>query len=373
MIEYTERASGVPKIWVYTPEGFTGPERFAVEHWDTRQRMTIEASIPAAYVGIWTTDYQVSPEQFLKITLTPGQEIRFTRTYTLHVDGFAPEDGTGDGTVDVNDLGALSSAWLSEPGTADWEPACDVSAPADDRVDLRDLTALAGRWRQPGGLPAPVARWQLDETAGTMVLDERGQYPGALRNFPDDGSQWTAGAGSGGLLFDGIDDCVRIERCPAIAGTGPRTITAWVKFSDRPSANQAILSWGEPAPGRYWLLEVDASRRLRFSCGEGFAFASKLVGDTQWHHIAAVLDPLIPGSPRISDVRLYVDAKPQTVYEISEQPVDTGDVSSLTMGASHDPADARSFQGIIDDVLIYETALSPAHIDRVYREAPLEM
>jgi hypothetical protein len=370
MIEYTERASGVPKIWIYAAEGYAGPQRFSVEHLDLRQRATVEASIPAAYVGIWTTDYQVSPEQFLQITLEPGQEKRFTRTYTFRVDGFVPQDCTGDRTADANDLAVVSAAWLSEPETPAWDPACDVSSPADDRIDLRDFTALAGRWRQPQGLPAPVAHWRFDEAAGTTLLDERGRYPGHLHNFPDDGSQWTAGVADGGLQFDGIDDCVRVEEGPAIVDTSPRTIAAWIRLSERPSQNQAILAWGEATPGRYWLLDVDATRRLRFSCGAGFAYATKVVGDMRWHHVAAVLDPLVPGSPRVGDVKLYVDSQPQVVYEMAEQPIDTGVTSPLTIGASHHPQDAQSFHGVLDDIRIYETALSPAHIEHIYQETP---
>jgi len=368
MIEYTERVSSVPKVWVYAPEGYAGPHRFAVEHLDLHQRVTIEASIPAAYVGLWTTDYQISPEQFLQVTLAPGQEARFTRTYAFRVDGFVREDCTGNRIVDANDLAVVSAAWLSEPGAPAWNPACDVSSPADDRIDLRDLTALARPWRQVDGLPAPVAHWQLDETAGTMLLDERAQYPGTLHNFPDDGSQWVTGVSGSGLQFDGIDDYAQIEPVPTIAGTSPRTITTWIRLSERPSASQAILAWGEPAPRRYWLLEVDATRRLRFSCGTGFAYAPKVVGDMRWHHIAVVLDPLVPGSPRISDVRLSIDAEPQTIYETAEQPIDTGATNALTLGASHSPADAQFFRGIIDDLRIYDIALSPTHIDHIRQE-----
>jgi len=368
MIEYTDRAPSVPKIWVYTPEGYAGAERFAVEHLDLHQRVTVEASIPAAYVGIWTTDYQVSPEQFLQVTLAPGQEARFTRTYTFRVDGFVPQDCTGDRTVDHNDLSAVSAAWLSEAGAVSWNPACDVSSPADDRIDLRDFTALAGRWREPEGLPAPVAHWRLDETAGTTLLDERGEHPGDLYNFPDDGSQWVSGVSKGALQFDGIDDYARIEPGPAVAGAGPRTITAWIKFSERPSDKQVILAWGELAPGKYWLLEADATRRLRFSCGTGFAYTTKTVGDTRWHHVAAALDPLVPGSPRVSDVKLYVDGEPQIVYEMAEQPTGTGVANALTLGASHVPDDTLFFHGIIDEVRVYDAVLSAAHIDHVYRE-----
>ena len=368
MIEYMEKVSSVPKIWVYKPQDYAGPERFTVGHAETQQRLTIETSMPAAYVGIWTTDYQVSPEQFIQISLAPGEEARFTRTYIFRVDGFVPQDGTGDGTVDVNDLLLLSSAWLRRPGDIDWAPACDISSPADDRIDLRDFTSLAHLWRQEDGLPAPLARWKFDETAGTTAFDERGQHPAILHDFAGDDTQWVPGMNGGGLRFDGTDGYAEVAGDIGITGARPRTITAWIKLNDKPAANQAILAWGEHSAGKYWLLEVDASRRLKFSCGAGYAFASRLVGDTQWHHIAAALDPLVPDDPRVSDIRLYVDTRPQVVYEMAESTVDTGDTGGLRIGASFDPNESGCFNGIVDDVRIYDAGLSTTHVRLVYRE-----
>jgi hypothetical protein len=367
-IEYTDRASGVPKIWVYKPEGYEGPERFAVDFFDTRQRMLIDASIPAAFVGVWVTDYQVSPEQFIQITLTPGQEIGYTRTYVFCVNDSVPQDSTGDKTVDTGDLAAVSAAWLGEPGEARWQPACDVSSPADDRVDFRDLTALATQWRQDGGLPAPAAQWRLDDQAGTTALDERGQHLAVLDNFASDTSPWTTGISGGGLQFDGIDDSVTIDPCPSIAGEAPRTIMTWVKFTEKPSVDQVILAWEGSVPDGSWVLKADASRKLRFHCGDGYAVATRLVGDGHWHHIAAVLDPLISGNPRVSDVRLYVDAVPQIVYQMAERPIGAGPVDKLSLGSPRSPTDTP-FYGVMDDVRIYNAALRPIHISGIYREA----
>jgi hypothetical protein len=364
-IEFMDKASGVPKIWVYKPTEYAGPELCAVEHAETLQRVVVATSIPAAYVGIWTTDYQVSPEQFLQVTLAPGEEARFSRTYVFCIDGFVPQDGTGDGTVNGSDLALLASAWLSRPGAADWQPASDVSSAGDDRIDLSDFAALAGQWRQEAGLPAPIGHWKFDETAGTIAADERGLYPGVLSGFADDNSQWVAG----GLRFDGTDDSLEIDDLPTRAGGGPRTLAAWIRLSERPTANQVILAWGDPAPGRHWQLEVDANRRLRFACGAGFALASRLVGDTQWHHIAVALDALDPARPHVGDLRLYVDAQPQTVYELNEQDLGACTTESLRIGVPDDPTAGTPFNGVLDDLALYDTALSPADIRQVYREA----
>ena len=369
MLEYPQRISSVPKIWVYKPSEYAGPERFTVEHTTTEQRLFIESSIPAAYVGIWTTNYQVSPEQFVQITLAPGEERLFTRTYTFRVDGFVPQDVTGDATVDTNDLSRLSEAWLSEPSGAKWEPAGDVFCPPDDVIDLHDLAALAGQWRQEEGLPAPVAHWTFDETDGAVAYDMRGRHDAILQGFPADGSVWVVGRADGGLNFDGIDDYVEVADYAGIVGKAPRTVTVWVKVSEPPSANQAILAWGEPTPGRYWLLEVDSNRRLRFSCGEGYAIVSgRLIGDRQWHHIAVALDPIVADSPHVGDVRLYVDGRLQSVYDLIEHDIDTGDAENLRIGASHGEIASQPFAGIIDDVRIYDRALNPANIRHIYRE-----
>lgn len=369
MIVYMQKISSVPKIWIYKPEEYTGPELFAVEQMDTKQRLIIEASMPAAYVGIWTTDYQVSPEQFLQMTLAPGEKAEFTRTYVFRVDGFVPADGTGDSVVDANDLSLMSSAWLSEPNTVNWEPSCDTSSPGDDRIDLRDFGALARQWHQENGLPAPIAHWRLDETTGASALDERGQHDGVLHNFPDDDSQRVTGMNDGGLALDGIDDYVEVPGYPGIAGSHPRTVTAWVKASEIPAADQTLVAWGEQAPGRYWLLEVDTKRRLRFSCGTGFAVASdRLVGDKQWHHIAVVLDPILPDNPQVSDVRLYVDAQRQNAFETAEHAIDTGDAENLRIGAAHSADESGFFNGIIDDVRLFDAALSTANIRRIYTD-----
>jgi hypothetical protein len=365
-IEFTDKASGVPKIWIYKPQDYAGPELCAVEHTETQQRVVIETSIPTAYVGIWTTDYQVSPEQFLQVTLAPGEEARFSRTYSFRTNDSIPEDGTGDNTVNTADLSLLSSSWLRRPGDQDWEPACDISAVKDDTVDLRDFAALACQWRQEGGLPSPIAYWKLDETTGVTASDERGQHPGTLRNFPSDGSHWVVGASAGGLRFDGVDDYVEIGHLPVTALGHPRTIAAWIRLNSIPTAGQTLLVWGQEPPAEHWRLEVDANRRLRFLCGAGYAVATRTVGDTQWHHIAVALDPLVAGRPHISDIRLYVDGRPQAVYELDEQELAVTATEDLRIGSPYDPAASQPFDGIIDDVRIYDTALSPAHVRQIY-------
>ena len=137
-----------------------------------------------------------------------------------------------------------------------------------------------------------------------------------------------------------------------------------------PPATRPFSLGADRRSAEHWRLEVDANRRLRFSCGAGYAVASRVVGDLQWHHIAVALDPLVSGRPHISDIRLYVDARPQAVYEMNEQELAAdGMEEPQNRRPLSDSATSQPFNGIIDDVQIFDTALSPANVRQVYNAA----
>jgi len=364
MILYTKTISSVPKIWIYKPQDYLGPDTIAVEQSDIGQRVVIDSSLRSAYVGIWTTSYQVSPEQFIIVTLAPGEVAEFTRTYRFSTDGSVPQDCTGDRIINANDLSALCSAWLSEAGGASWNPSCDLSA--DDRIDNKDLAALGQVWTQDASGPAPAAHWPLDETAGAVAADSMGSYDGSLVGFSADNSQWVTGRVGGGLEFDGADDYVEVPGYPGICGRNPRAVFAWIKTRGTPTVRLPVVVWGRNQPGAYWLIEVDEDQRLRLSCGSGFISANEQqVGDGDWHHVAVVLDPVDVDHPLISDVLLYVDGKRRTIYKMEEARIDTDCIEDVRIGATHEPAD-NAFAGTIDEVAIFDATVTPTAVREAY-------
>ncbi|MCP4258717.1 MAG: LamG domain-containing protein [Planctomycetes bacterium] len=362
MVLYTKTISSVPKTWIYKPDDYLGPDTVAVEQSDIGQRVIIDSSLRSAYIGIWTTSYQVSPEQFVFITLAPGQHVEFTRTYKFSTDGSVRQDCTGDGIINGNDLFALSSAWLSEPDQINWDSSCDMSNPVDDFINFNDFTELAQVWNQDTNDPAPVASWSMDETAGMVAADSIGSYDGSLVGFSEDNSQWVTGHLGGGLEFDGMDDYVEVEGFTGVCSTKPRAVVAWIKTDGVPANNLPIITWGQKQPRGYWLIEVDEDQRLRLSCESGFISANQQqVGDGTWHHIAVVLDPVDSVRPLISDVLLYIDGQRRTIYKMQEAQINTGCIENVRIGAAHD-TDSNTFTGIIDEVTIFDIAVSPTAI-----------
>jgi len=366
MILYTKPITSVPKTWIYKPEDYLGPDTIAVEQSDFGQRVMIDSTLRSAYVGIWTTSYQVSPEQFVFMTLAPGESATFTRTYTFSTDGSIRQDCTGDHTVNESDLFAFSSAWLAAPGTAHWNSSCDVSDPPDDWIDNKDLAALGQAWNRDATNPAPVAYWAFDEATGLAAADGVGSHDGSLIGFIGDDSQWVTGHVGGAIEFDGLDDYVEFDGYPGVGGTNPRAFVAWINTQEISTEILPIIAWGQDKPGAYWLVEVDEDQRLRLSCGSGFVSANEQqIGDGDWHHIAVVLDPIDPERSLISDVLLYVDGERRTIYTMEEADINTGDSENVRIGASHGP-DTNTFGGLIDEVAIFDRVVGLTAIQRAF-------
>jgi len=71
-----------------------------------------------------------------------GWGIDFTGSPT----NISSEDFDLSGYVDVDDLAILAAAWLAQPNDDNWNPACDISSPADNIINFLDLAVFAASW-----------------------------------------------------------------------------------------------------------------------------------------------------------------------------------------------------------------------------------
>lgn len=78
-----------------------------------------------------------------------GTEVVDMGAYELAWSYIGDFDGECD--VDFKDFAILALAWLTEDGEAGYNPVCDISIPADNYIDLRDLGILCRHWLWRGG------------------------------------------------------------------------------------------------------------------------------------------------------------------------------------------------------------------------------
>jgi hypothetical protein len=219
----------------------------------------------------------------------------------------------------------------------------------DGIVDAQDLEVLMSYWGQEVEDPTLAAYWKLDEAEGSIAEDSVGDNNGIV--FGDAVWQPDDGMIKGALQFDGIDDYIETDFVLNPA-EGAFSVFAWIKGGD---PGQVILSqtgganWisADPSEGNFMTELVPPTTRSPFP---------PLVSDTQitdgdWHHIGFVWN----GAYRT----LYVDG---VVVAEDIQSNLASSSNGLYIGTGKNLGAGTFFSGLIDDVRIYNKALSQAQI-----------
>jgi hypothetical protein len=204
---------------------------------------------------------------------------------------------------------------------------------------------------------------------GTASLQAQYQFEG---NTNDSSGNARNGTAMGGPLFvagkvgqaislDGIDDYVNIDGYKGVLADAngvqqPFTITAWVKTID--TGDRTIASWGTNSN----MLRVDFrlfQGRLRVEHGAGNVQGDTTLNDDKWHHVALTM--IRGATVSYPDVQLWLDGKDDTTASTDPDAFSiTADVD-MAIGYCATAA-ARYFLGAIDDVRLYDRALSPAEV-----------
>jgi len=211
-----------------------------------------------------------------------------------------------------------------------------------------------------------VGYWPLDEGSGKVAHDASGNgHDGTL----DHGPTWVAAAdakmGTGALLFDGTDDRVSIDGFDVEGGTGI-TIACWFNASnlDTPGNDPRMVSKatsGENAD--HWFM-LSSSREggikiLRFRLRtDGITDEKKAHPDgtielNVWIHATIAWDG---ATMLIYKNGVEVGSLPKTGN------LDVDPSVGMAIGNQPDGAENRPFDGVIDDVAIWNRALTPAEI-----------
>lgn len=161
--------------------------------------------------------------------------------------------------------------------------------------------------------------------------------------------------------FDGVDDYVLMAGNPvSLQTTAAFTLSAWIKASTNVSDYRTIFNKETSSTDRnYWLaLDITTGKLvLRFSvAGVAKTFTSNAaLNDNKWHYVTATYDG--------SFVNIYSDG-----VSVMTPAAQTGSANntanSLRIGTQ---LSTRYFIGVIDDVRIYNRALSLPEIRALYR------
>jgi hypothetical protein len=252
-------------------------------------------------------------------------------------------DFNKDGKIDLKDFSKLAQYWYQDESSVETA----LLPVVEGRVGLKELAFLAKYWLREFRL---VAHWKLDEREGITAHDSTNRYDGTLHKGP----LWHAEGGKigGALQFDGIDDYVSTDFVlnPAAARF---SVFAWVKGG---AAGQVIISQVSGSGlGRHWLCldpwegklmtELMAPGRLGF-----WLVSPAVITDGKWHNVGLAWD----GSYRhlyVDEIEVAIDSSPLASLESAD--------GGLHFGAGRSPQPANFWSGFIDDIRIYDRAITP--------------
>ncbi|MHC4178857.1 MAG: family 78 glycoside hydrolase catalytic domain, partial [Planctomycetota bacterium] len=209
----------------------------------------------------------------------------------------------------------------------------------------RAPTRGVGRWSKPGSFEMGLLK--QSDWKGRWI----GIGPGSLT--------YVAGRLGKAVQLDGEGETIKIPHSAKLKPAAQITISAWIKPTECTDAWREIYR-KEDANARHLLAIGKTDGLWGLWCGlgvggkyveRGAPLAKKLLTAGQWHLVAATYDG--------TSIRFFADGRQVGSAPVSG-PLDTAGSSPAYIGSSS--ASTEFFPGGIDDVRIYDRALSPEQI-----------
>jgi hypothetical protein len=264
-------------------------------------------------------------------------------------------DGVLKGTASSGDPG-ISGDQLLIGGNLSWPEDAFKGLIDEIRIydrALEEAEIIADK-ATPIQTPArfPVATYSFDAGAGTVAKDTARAHDGTI-----EGALWSRGKYGTGLLFDGKDDCVKVPHAADLQLSEDLTVEAWVQ--PQSLVDQPILYKNASSKLGYALAissqSLNGTGKPEGLIGEGAGLfedvvAPQAIEANVWSHLAFTYDG--------ATMRLYVNGVLVASQAQTTSPP-TGE-GPLTIGCNS--LLPRTFEGLIDEVRIYDRALDEGEI-----------
>ena len=197
--------------------------------------------------------------------------------------------------------------------------------------------------------PYPIAAFAFNEGSGTSIADASGSG----NNGTTANTTWAATGKYGtALTFNGTNSRVTVPNSSSLQLTTAMTLEAWVNPTTVSSAWRDVIYKGND---NYYLMATTSQSGLAGAGGtfdgtNANAIAASTLPTNTWSYLAATYDG--------TSLRLYVNGT--QVASLAKTGSILTSTNPLTIGS--DPIFGQYFQGTIDEVRVYGTALTPAQI-----------
>ena len=288
-------------------------------------------------------------------------------TLKMWYDGVLKTTKTGTHTLNVSSGTPINLG--SNETAKGYAGAIDDVAIWDHELTAEEVAVeFAGLGRTPANpaeiLPDPVCHWAF-KSQETRFKDEMGNAD--LEANPKIGSSVAAAPGAidGMTALASSSFVLRKENFPTNFPKGQQPFTVSVRLAPGGfNENHSMLRWGDDsaAATRFRLWNSGCPRRMRITTGnrgnEPFLWSNCASGTGvgRYYHIVITADPI----GRV--LRMYRDGVEEKIFYDFTCDIGEGD---LYLNA--DPDDVSASQAYLDDVRIYDKALSPYEVQVLSR------
>ena len=236
--------------------------------------------------------------------------------------------------------------------------------------------AFASEFREPDLGPVGFVHYSFDDPTGGAFEDTGARISdGPFAAAPTDAERppHSVQARFGkGVTFEeghGLDSTF-----PGIGGDQSRSIAVWIKV-DQSENTMSLIRWGKRKEAQRWEVLLKANRDgslvTRTEIGNGYVLGSQNLADGKWHHFVSVYLGGNEGTVE-QRIRHYVDGEldPIQRYQPNSADIDTsieGD-SGMQIGRYRLDKSRYPFSGIMDEVYVFDRALTPLEVRELYRD-----
>ncbi len=200
-----------------------------------------------------------------------------------------------------------------------------------------------------------VADWKLNENGGNYAYDSSGNVNTATLYNP---TWWTSDYGPT-VWFSGSGSFASVSEAASLEQTNQLTVSFWL----RPSANSNL----DPrviAKLYDWDVKLNGSNRYpQFTAAAGqYAILNYSLPLITWHHVVFTFSTGV--------VKGYVDGTPVSLLENTFTGTETLAQWAYGLYLATDSSQTNSYIGSLNDVRVYNRALSDADVAALYANTP---
>jgi len=206
-----------------------------------------------------------------------------------------------------------------------------------------------------------VGHWKLDDGSGIVAVDSSGNgHYGTLQGEP----QWVEGLFGAALEFDGSPDRVDVPYSEQLNPENEFSVTVWANVDPSGGGHRSPITSRDDSPQRGYIIYATPGNVWQFWIGAGAGWAQATgpaVELGEWTHVGAVYSA--------DGMKLYINGELEAEGSGTLSPNRQQRVS-IGAGATEGAAGNYYFVGKLDDVRVYDVALSQEHIKTVMDVKP---